>query len=91
MIHSSRHARQRAAQRAIPEIVLSLLDHFGRRRRIAGGQIRYFDARTREALRHAMKEALNRWDALGNAYAVLDAQAKTVVTVGHRTQRLRHP
>lgn len=90
MIRSSRHAQHRAAQRAIPEIVLSLLDHFGKRRRIAGKQVRYFDARTREALRHALREALGHWDSLGNAYVVVDARSEAVITVGHRHRRMRH-
>lgn len=91
MSRLSTHAQQRAAQRAIPALLLCLLDQFGTRRRVPGGVVRYFDAATRDHLRHALKDLLGRWDALGQAYAVLDPEADKVITVAHRTRRWRRP
>ena len=91
MARITAHAYQRAVQRAIPPLLVCLLIEFGTRRRVAGGIVRYFDGATREKLRRDLRELLGRWDSLGDAFAVLDPDARYVVTLGHRTRRQRRP
>lgn len=83
------HAHQRAVQRAIPPLLVCLLTEFGTCRRVADGLVRYFDAATRDRIRRELKNLLGHWDSLGDAFAVLDSDDRQVITLGHRTRRLR--
>ena len=79
----SRHARQRAAQRAIPDFHQELLKRFGEAREQPGGTVLLrLPAEGRENVRIRLREVLAQWDHLQDAYAVL-ASDGTVITVAH--------
>jgi hypothetical protein len=84
------HARKRLQQRAIPPFILDYLDSFGCSKRCGGSERMFFDKAARRRLAHhlggeAALQPIERW--LG-VYAVVGDDG-TVVTVGHRTKRLR--
>jgi hypothetical protein len=85
----SRHARQRAAQRAIPEFHLELLQAFGETVDQKGGSVVLrFAADRREQLRRQLADALAHWDQLQSAYAVIAPEGQ-VITVAHAHGRTR--
>lgn len=83
------HAQARLQQRGIPGTVLESLLDFGREAHDHhGSAIVYFDHRARERLRRAFgRDTYKRLEPHLDAYAVVAADG-SVVTVGHRTQRI---
>jgi hypothetical protein len=85
------HARRRSAARAIsPTVVAWLLDHGTRVHDGHGAELVRLDGRSRRAIRREVGRtayaAVER--TLATAYAVVAADGM-VVTVGHRTSRIR--
>jgi hypothetical protein len=83
------HATARLRQRGIPATAIDCLEDFGHiRHDHRGAEILYMDHRSRRVARRAMGDvAYRRVEKLMNVYAVV-ADGR-VVTVGHRTRRLR--
>lgn len=88
----TRHAQERAQQRAIPPFVVDLLLAFGTETRHRGAEVRYFDKEARRRLRHHLGDRILRsiGERVLDTYAVL-GDGGQVVTVAHRTRRLRRP
>ena len=85
----SSHAAKRLQQRALPPLIVDLLQRYGRERRQAGATILYFDSRARETARAALHDTLARFDHLDDAYLIESADTGMVITVGHRISRMR--
>jgi len=91
MVEISQHARRRMQKRSIPPIVLDWLQDYGSRQYDGRGAfIQYFD--------HAAKARLSRnyghrfvqtHDRYLRVYMVEDTAGEAVITVGHRTRRVR--
>ncbi len=84
------HAAQRLRQRGIPPAALDVLEDFGHvHHDHHGAEILYMDHRARRAARRALgDDAWRQAERLMNVYAVVADGC--VVTVGHRTRRVRH-
>ena len=86
---TTRHARYRMQQRAIPPLVVTWLLDFGRARHDHhGGIVYYFDKESRRNLERTVGSRIvaRLWDYL-DAYAVSTTSGDRVVTVGHRDRR----
>lgn len=85
------HAAKRLQQRGIPESVLPLLFEYGEEEYDHHGTMMlYFNKRSRQRLSKVVpNDELKRLENALNAYVVLDKDG-SVVTVGHRTQRINH-
>ena len=88
----SQHAQVRLQQRAIPSLVIALLEEFGSTARCGGADRLTFDKAARRRLTRSLGGGRNlqiveRW--LG-VYAVV-ADDGYVVTAAHRTRRFRRP
>ena len=77
-------------QRAIPPLMVDLLLRYGRESMTWEGTVVFLDDRARERARSALTDALDRFDKLSDTYLVEANDGTSVVTVGHRTERLRH-
>ena len=90
MLNLTNHARTRIQQRGIPEAVVESLLDFGRETyNHRGGLVVYFNRRAREGVRQACgKEIYKRMEAHLDAYAVV-GHSGNIVTVGHRTRRIK--
>jgi hypothetical protein len=85
----SKHALVRGQQRAIPPLICEWLCEFGTEAPGAGGAvIRFFDKRARRRLSKVMgrEPVLRMKDKLSCYLVEVDG---TVITVGHRTRRIR--
>ena len=84
------HARSRAQQRAIPEIAVDLVMRFGRVQRHRQADVFSLDRKARKSVRSYLGSAAYRGieDRLG-IYDVVGESGR-VVTVAHRTNRLKH-
>jgi hypothetical protein len=76
-------------QRAIPPLMVELLLHYGREAHTHEGTVVFLDDRARERVREALRDTLDRLDKLADAYLIQASDTGTVLTVGHRTKRLR--
>lgn len=83
------HAVARMQQRGIPPLVVDLLQTFGRTRYQNGSTVLYFDNKARQRAQLALKDALQNFDKLGNAYLIEANDSGAVITVGHRHERIR--
>lgn len=85
------HARTRMQQRGIPRKAVDLLLTYGRvQYDHQGGKLVYLDNAARRRIAAMEGEALVRqFGSSLNTYAVLSTD-DAVITVGHRTQRVRH-
>ncbi len=85
----TRHADTRLQQRGLPRAVIEWLQLFGAEEHDKhGAVIRYFDKAARRRLEQALGRAvIRRMEDFLDAYLV--EHDGCVVTVGHRTQRLR--
>ncbi len=80
----SRHAEKRAQQRGVDKASLPLVLAYGQREFDGQGGIRYLmTADSIASLRRAVGRT-QRVDALAGAYAVVSAEDRTLITVGHR-------
>ncbi len=86
----SRHGQRRAAQRAIPPLAIQWLLDYGRRFHSGGAEIVFFDKPGRRRLaRDVGSLPLRRLGSLLDTYVVVaDGE---IITVGHRTRRVRRP
>lgn len=88
----TRHAQARAQQRAIPAEILDLLLTFGTEMRHRGADVLCFDRASRRRLETDVDAATLR--RLGgrrlDVYAVLGDGGR-VITLAHRTRRLKRP
>lgn len=84
------HAKARLQQRAISMPVLDCLLNFGSKvHDHRGAEILFFDRRARDRVRHAVGEKEFKCvQAKLNSYAVVAVDG-LVLTVGHRTKRIR--
>ena len=85
----TRHAHKRMQQRAIPPLVLDLLYRYGREKHQNGGTVLFFDQQSRRKALSALKDTLQRFDKVCDAYVVTAADDGKAITVGHRTKRIR--
>jgi hypothetical protein len=85
----TRHADTRLQQRGLPRAVIEWLQQFGAEEHDKhGAVIRYFDKAARRRLERALGRAVvRRMSGFLDAYLV--ENGGSVVTIGHRTQRLR--
>ena len=85
----TRHADARLQQRGLPRAVIGWLQQFGAEEHDKhGAVIRYFDKAARRRLEQGLGRAVvRRMEDFLDAYLV--EHDGCVVTVGHRTQRLR--
>lgn len=85
----TRHVQARAQQRAIPPFIVDLLLAFGTETRHRGAEVRYFDKEARRRLRHHLGDRILR--LIGEQVLDTYGDGGQVVTVAHRTRRLRRP
>jgi len=88
-VKTSRHARTRMQQRAVPPLVVQWLAQFGARQRARdAADLVFFDKAARRRLTQAFGEVVvQRLGPLLNAY-IVQAENGDVVTVGWRLQRV---
>ena len=85
----TRHAQVRSQQRAIPELVLDLLLQFGANENAGDGVSRmFFDKAARRRVHAYAGSLAPLLDEHLDLYAVV-APDSTVITVGHRLERIR--
>ncbi len=82
------HAAQRLQQRAIPLQALDLLRTCGRTEYSNGARIRYFDKRRWQEVVRFLDSMNEDSDRLSRMYC-LETKEGVVVTVGHRTRRIK--
>lgn len=85
----TRHAQARLQQRAIPPIIVELLDRFGASVCSNGAELLFFDRSSRKALRRHLggDRGFRLIEAWLDVYMVI-ADSGQVITVGHRTRAL---
>lgn len=84
------HAQERLQQRAIPSLVLDLLEECGSIARTRDGESLFFDKAARRRLRHRLggERGMRMIEPWLGIYAVVGDQG-LVITAGHRQRRLR--
>ena len=83
------HAKARSQQRAIPALIIDLLVQFGAREKAPGGACKaYFDKASRRRVHNYAGPLAPHLEEHLDAYVVL-TQTDDVITVGHRTERIR--
>ena len=87
----SRHAQQRSQQRAIPPSVIEILWDYGVVENCKRGlELLYLDKDGRTAAMKQMKKiGMLQSEQFLNAY-LLESSDGNIVTVGHRTKRIKH-
>jgi len=85
----SYHAEVRMQQRAIHPLMIELLYLYGREQQQNGSTMLFLDKRAREKARQALQDVNERFDKLCDAYLVQANGDGTVITVGHRAQRIK--
>jgi hypothetical protein len=90
-MNTTHHARVRAQQRAIPPIVVDLLDQFGAREPAGDGAWKlFFDKQSRRRFRAYAGPLASSLEQHLDVYAVVDGRGK-VITLAHRLDRIsRH-
>jgi hypothetical protein len=85
----SHHASQRMQQRAIPPIVVDLLDRFGSTQRSNGAETVFFDKAARKRLEQYVggRRSMRHLEALLGFKMVVGDNGR-IVTVAHRTKRI---
>lgn len=88
----TKHAQARAQQRAIPPFIVDLLLAFGAEAHHHGAEVLYFDKEARRRMRHHLGDRILQaiGDQMLDTYAVV-GEGGRVVTVAHRTRRLKRP
>lgn len=84
------HAAHRAKQRSLPPVVVEWLMTFGEERHVGSGLTRYaFSHRSWRRLEaHLGSVGLADKDKVKSAYVIV-AEDSSIVTIGHRTGRLK--
>ncbi len=90
-VFKSEHAKVRAQQRGIPPIIDRWLDEFGEEDYDGHGGIRvYFSRKSVRAMERAFgREPVRRMAEFLRAYRVESSHDGQVITIGHRTDRVR--
>jgi hypothetical protein len=83
----SKHAERRLQQRAIPGIVLQLLLDYGARIQQNGSEVIIFDKQSRRSLQRYLGRIYARIEEFLDAYVIMSRDG-TVITVGHRYERI---
>ena len=86
----SNHASQRMQQRAIHPLMIDLLYRYGREQHQNGSTLLYLDSRARKQARRAIEDVKQRFDKLCDTYLVESEDDGVVITVGHRSKRVRN-
>lgn len=86
----TKHATNRMENRAIPPLLVDLLYRYGSEKHQCGSTVLFFDRRARKRAHRALKDALDRFEKLNDAYVVAAGDSGDVITVGHRLERLRN-
>ena len=76
-------------QRGLPPIAMELYHLYGREQHQNGSSVLYFDKRARKKAKRALEQALDRFDKLSNAYVIVGADDRAVITVGHLYKRIK--
>ena len=86
------HAAKRAQQRGIPPLVIQWLDEFGEERYDGHGAVlKFFSHSSIRAMEKAFGRApVRKLFEYFNAYKVDCSHDGHVITVGHRTKRVKH-
>jgi hypothetical protein len=83
------HATQRAQQRSVPHAIVAWLQEYGAVEYSNDARKRFFDKRSRERLGNALgHEVVKRLGNLLNCYLV-ESEDGRIITVAHRTERIR--
>jgi hypothetical protein len=86
----SAHAHQRMQQRAIHPLMIDLLYRYGREQHQYGSTVLFLDGRAKKQALNALEEVTQRFEKLCDAYLVEAEADGTVITIGHRVQRLKN-
>lgn len=87
---TTRHAAMRCRQRALSQLQIDLLMQFGTSESAGEGTLRvYFDKRSRRRLRAYAGALATAIEAHLDIYAVVASEGQ-LITVAHRTERVRH-
>ena len=86
----SNHATQRMRQRAIHPLMIDLLYRYGREQHQNGSTLLFLDSRARKQARRAIEEVMQRFEKLSDAYLVESETDGVVITIGHRSKRLKN-
>ena len=85
----SRHASERRQQRAIPEMMIDLLLQFGSSERAGPGASKmFFDKISRRRVKAYAGPLAAMLEEHLDVYAIVSTEM-TVITVGHRTERVQ--
>jgi len=77
-------------QRAIHPLMIDLLYRYGREQHQNGSTLLYLDSRARKQARRAIEDVKQRFDKLCDTYLVESEDDGVVITVGHRSKRVRN-
>lgn len=85
------HASQRAQQRCVPPLVADWLDRYGEEQYDGrGGVVRYFsNASIRRMERDFGRAPVARLSGYLNCYLVQSSHDHSIITLGHRRERIR--
>jgi len=86
----TRHAEVRLQQRAIPPILIDLLERHGSEIRSNGADLLFFDKTARKRLKRYLGRSFRHFETYLDAYVVISDQG-SVVTAGHRSKRVNRP
>jgi len=86
----SNHAKQRMQQRAIPPLMIDLLYLYGRKQHQKGSTLLFLDKRARKRARRAVQDVKQRFDKLSDTYLVEADGDGMVITIGHRSRRIKN-
>ena len=91
MITHTHHAAVRACQRAIPPFAEYLLDEFGERIYDGRGGVRvFFTHRSKRRMEQSFgRRAAGKMAEYFGVYRVEDSRDGTVITIGHRSKRMK--
>jgi hypothetical protein len=85
----SNHAVKRMQQRAIPPIIVDLLQRYGETRYQRGSTVLYFNRKGHHKAAEELREALARIDKHRDAYLVEANDSNSILTVGYRSERIK--
>lgn len=84
----SKHAKTRTHQRGIPRLMVDLLERFGVEEKAAdGARILFFDKTSRRRVKAYSGPLAASIEAFMDVYLIVEGG--TVITTGHRTERIR--
>ena len=89
---TTKHARDRLQQRAIPLLIVEWLFTYGARERSQERTvILFFNRNSKKKLKRAVgTRIVSLLAPVLDAYIVIDSDTRRVITAGHRFKRIRH-